>query len=404
MLRIKRLQVWCGLGLSLWLMLAPNLQAQTGQRKAPAVSKTNPVAVYAHYMPWFEAPSASGQGQWGKHWTMAKRDPNQIGANGQREIASHYYPLIGPYSSGDVDVIDYHLLLMKYSGIDGVLVDWYGSHEVHDYGAIKRNTESLWSRLPATGLKLGMVYEDQTVPEVATHLSLSSTQVMAADFNYLSSKFFNSLWYLKINGRPLLMVYGPAKIKDAKIWREAAHTVQPQPLLMGLWGTSFGEGEYSWPDKGGLAKQARWEHKDRRQLEHYFSAVYPGFNDFYSQGGWPDCCDWTLPVGVSTLEASLQIVKTKQSQFVQLVTWNDFGEGTMLEPTREFGFDFLHRIQQLTGVSYGQAELELVHRWYVLRKKHATNAKLQKRLNQAYMHLLALRVSQAQKLLASMPQ
>src|SRR4051794_29711016 len=77
-----------------------------------AVSKTNPMPVYVHYMPWFQTPETLGGTTWGWHWTMNNRNPNVIGANGQRQIASRYYPLIGPYDSSNRDVIEYHMLLM----------------------------------------------------------------------------------------------------------------------------------------------------------------------------------------------------------------------------------------------------------------------------------------------------
>ena len=106
--------------------------------ESAAVVKSNPAKVYAHYMPWFESKEVNGK--WGIHWTMATRDPENI-VDGKREIASHFYPLIGPYSSIDPDVIEYHLLLMKLCGIDGVLIDWYGSYEVSDY---KQNRSYIW--------------------------------------------------------------------------------------------------------------------------------------------------------------------------------------------------------------------------------------------------------------------
>src|SRR3982751_5346275 len=78
-----------------------------------AVSKTNPMPVYMHYMPWFQTPETLGGTTWGWHWTMNNRNPNVIAANGQRQIASRYYPLIGPYDSSNRDVIEYHMLLLK---------------------------------------------------------------------------------------------------------------------------------------------------------------------------------------------------------------------------------------------------------------------------------------------------
>src|SRR6476469_7351477 len=82
--------------------------------------------LYMHYMPWFQTPSSlggTGGSSWGFHWKMNTQNPNIVDASGKRQIASHYYPKIGPYDSTDHDVIEYHLLLMKYSRIDGPMVD-----------------------------------------------------------------------------------------------------------------------------------------------------------------------------------------------------------------------------------------------------------------------------------------
>src|SRR5258708_28605110 len=62
------------------------------------VLKSNTKMVFAHMMPWFET-KATNNGAWGIHWKMNTQNPDIIDSNGQREIASHYYPLIGPYAS-----------------------------------------------------------------------------------------------------------------------------------------------------------------------------------------------------------------------------------------------------------------------------------------------------------------
>jgi hypothetical protein len=40
---------------------------------------------------------------------------------------------------------------------------------------------------------------------------------------------------------------------------------------------------------------------------------------------------------------------------IQLVTWNDYGEGTMIEPTHEFGYTFLEVVQQARVQEQGAA-------------------------------------------------
>ena len=139
--------------------------AKVTQRYQPLpVVRTVKTPVLMHYMPWFETPETN-QGRWGMHWTMANRNPDKIidAVTGRREIASHFYPLTGPYASSDPDILEYQVLLMKITGIDGVLVDWYGTSSHADYPQISRNVEALIDQLHSAGLKYAFVYEDQSV-------------------------------------------------------------------------------------------------------------------------------------------------------------------------------------------------------------------------------------------------
>ena len=114
-----------------------------------------------YYMPWYTAKPYSGS--WGWHWTMNHFDPDQVNAIGQRQIASWYYPLIGPYDSSDPAVLEYHVLLMKLAGIDGVIVDWYGSANFLDYSNNNQAATKLFQFARKAGLKFSVCYEDQTV-------------------------------------------------------------------------------------------------------------------------------------------------------------------------------------------------------------------------------------------------
>lgn len=131
-----------------------------------------------HYMPWFDGPAypeANRHYTWGWHWTMNNRDPNIINIDGRRQIASHDYPLIGPYASNDPDVIEYHLLLLKFSGIDGVLIDWYGVEgNNNDCESLLKNSNAFIDRLTATGLHFALVVEDRfwsTIEQAKTNFN-----------------------------------------------------------------------------------------------------------------------------------------------------------------------------------------------------------------------------------------
>ena len=116
-----------------------------------------------HYMPWFVSQLYPPSGYWGWHWTMNHFNPNVLDANGQRQIASWYYPLIGPYDSIDPAVLEYHVLLMSLAGIDGVIVDWYGPDNFNDYAVNNQRTLALFNYTRKAGLKFSLCYEDQTI-------------------------------------------------------------------------------------------------------------------------------------------------------------------------------------------------------------------------------------------------
>src|SRR5882757_7638536 len=124
-------------------------------------ASTNDKPVMVYYMPWYAAKPFSSQ--WGWHWTMDHFDPDTVNASGEREIASWYYPLVGPYDSADPAVLEYHVLLMKLAGIDGVIVDWYGSDNYYDYGINNQRTLALFNYTRKAGLKFSLCYEDATI-------------------------------------------------------------------------------------------------------------------------------------------------------------------------------------------------------------------------------------------------
>ena len=86
---------------------------------------------------------------------------------------------------------------------------------------------------------------------------------------------------------------------------------------------------------------------------------------------------------------------------MQLATWNDFGEGTVFEPTVETGFDYLLQLQEFTGAPYGEAELQLVFDLYRARKEFSADTATQTLLNQASAHLAAFEISDALAIIES---
>ena len=364
------------------------------------VVKTNIQKIYVHYMPWFEDQTTSGTGKWGQHWTMANQDPNVVLADGRRQIASYFYPMIGSYASSDADVIDYHLLLMKYAGIDGMIVDWNGTHNVYDYPLIKRNTDSLFKKIPAAGLQFAICYEDAQLANVKAVAGIDTVTAAQQDFAYLESQYFNSSSYIKINGQPLLLCFGPQGMKIPNDWVQAFSGLAKKPRLLslayqgGVTG-SAGSGEFIWVQSTNLTNLQDYYNGRAGGLATSFAGAYPGFKDFYKPGGRGNTLFVIDHSNTATLHNTLNLAKTSGSAYLQLITWNDYGEGTMIEPTLDFNFSFLQTIQQYTGVSYTVTELQLIYKWYTLRKKYKGNTAVEQQLTQAYNYLVALDVAKA---------
>lgn len=358
-------------------------------------TKTNKMNVYIHYMPWFETPETNG-GKWGSHWTMNTCDPNIVDANGRRQIASHYYPITGPYASTDEAILDYQCLLMKYAGADGLMIDWYGTQNANDYPANKRNTEAIVKALTRAGLKFSIVYEDATL----AHASDMVTQARL-DMSYLAENFFRMDNYVKVkDNRPLLLAFGPQQMKSPKDWFRTFSILYTQPMFISLNGHSAGannedyqmsQGEFAWVnDKPNYAIANRYE--------MYIAGAMPGFHDYYKEGGAGEGYPTYPHEDGALFQRQLDAAKAANLQWLQISTWNDYGEGTTIEPTEEYGYKYLTALQKFTGVQYSQSDLELIYRWYKVRMAKPNDT----RVAEAYKYLATLQTDKAASIISSL--
>lgn len=365
-----------------------------------AVTKSNSKKVFVHLMPWFETKATNG-GSWGVHWKMNTQNPDIIDSSGRRQIASHYYPLIGPYASGDTAVIQYQLLLMKLSGIDGVFIDWPGTQNKFDYPLLARNTERIVSQLAKVGLDYAIVYEDQDLAQATDQIAQAKE-----DMNYLQTKHFVNPNYVKLDNKPLLLDFGPQALQSASDWTNVFSVLNPKPAFFTLWfqsgkAGSNATGEFAWIPQDNLNTLNTFYSNNYQGIK--IGSAYPGFNSFYAEGGWGGPT-WTIDYnGTGNFSQTLDLALSQNINYVQLATWNDYGEGTMIEPTEEFGYNFLTTLQQKLGVSnISQKDLEMVAQMYKLRVEKAGDADAQKKLNQVFYYVVSLQIDKASSLLASL--
>lgn len=373
------------------------------------VTKTNDMKIYMHYMPWFETKESSPDNQWGYHWKMGNRNPDNIDGNGRRDIASHFYPLIGPYHSGDKAVIENHLLLMKYAGVDGLLIDWYGTFDHNDYRVNKENSEQLIAMLDKVGLSYAIVYEDRFLPDiVSAGLAPSVTAAARTDCNYMQSNYFGDTNYIKVNGKPLLLNFGPVTLNAPAQWTTAFSSLDPKPAFLTLWhesgeAGSNASGEFAWVYQDN-AHLADFYTNHFPNLPLAFASAYPGFDDFYQEGGGGAAIGWTIAHNNgATLDATLAMAQNANADYLQLITWNDFGEGTMLEPTVEFGYSSVEKIKTFAGVQNTGNVFGEIGRLYNLRIQYKNNAAVQAKLDKAFGYFVSMQPDKAVPILNEIP-
>jgi hypothetical protein len=366
------------------------------------VVKTNPTKVFMHYMPWFETPATLGGNNWGYHWKFNNKNPNIIDETGKRQIASHYYPLIGPYASRDPHVIEYHLLLMKLSGVDGVLIDWYGVQGTNgDINHLLTSSNALVNKTDDFGMDFGVVLEDRFSANVGQG---------QANVAYLRDNYFNRPEYIRlgVDQNPLMGVFGPIKFQQPSQWTQILGQAGEEVDLLTLWyeGSEAGanaSGEYAWiyedaAQNNHLQHQRNFYLTRSQQLDMAGGVAYPGFDDYYVEGGVGQVVPFDIPHNDGqTLDSMLALATTYADKidFLQLATFNDFGEGTMFEPTVETGFEYLKKVQEFTGVEYNEDDLRLVYRLFLARKEYQGNAAIQTQLDRVSTSLAELQIDDA---------
>ena len=339
---------------------------------AVALVAMGPRFLMAHYMPWFQTKAAHGS--WGWHWTMGKMDPEK------GELASQFRPLIGPYDSRDPDVIEYQLLTMKLAGIDGVLVDWYGIHDLYDYRANQEATAMLFAETKKLGMKFGLVYEDQTMKALVDHGVVKADEAVRAGratMDWVAKNWFVGSNYLRIDDKPVILVFGPQFFKPEE-WT-LMFADQPVSLFTLHHQRGMATGAYDWPlphdGDAGCARERQAFLTRAKAWPSFIASAYPRFQDFYKQAGvhdsWGAVSDSSGQTYVRTLTESLQ----GPAPIIQLVTWNDWGEGTQIEPSREFGYRDLVATQRLRkrfltpNFRFSPEDIELPAKLFALRKK-----------------------------------
>ena len=106
------------------------------------------------------------------------------------------------------------------------------------------------------------------------------------------------------------------------------------------------------------------------------------------------------------LQETLGLAFKSKASLVQIATWNDYGEGTIIEPTVEFGYRYLESLQKHKTRKSGKTfqhtanDLRLPLMLYTVRKQAGSDRKVLADLDTISDLLFASKCNEAKALIA----
>jgi hypothetical protein len=256
--------------------------------------------IYAHYMPWFGVAYHMNVG-------YSTNDPNQS-ARTVNDMISR--------------------------GIQGVMIDWYGPNAAHE----DASTESM---LRAAEQHPGFGF---AIMVDAGGIKGNPTSGVINALNYAWQKYEQSGNYMRIQGRPVVFYFGVESM--GVDWNSVRANISGNPIFIfennNGFSAGYSDGAFAWangfngdhsggnwgqPYLNGYYATARGSEKVT------FGGTWKGFND--GMAGWGQNRVLGQNCGQTWLNTFAEIGRhySSGSQLanLQLVTWNDYEEGTAIE-------------------------------------------------------------------------
>lgn len=295
---------------------------------APVVGETRSRQLLgAFFYPWY--------GHY-RHWNLTDRRPTET-------WASNFLPTIfspedrakALYDSNDTRVVLWQLAKMKQTGLDFVVSSWWGQGSYEDKVIRKILTEVVpRNDNPFPDLKWSIVYDSEIFYD-------PTVDKIVGDLEYIAATFGPSKSILRIHGKIVLFVSGGRndELDYAHRWSEAAGRVGGFYLILKAFRghssvAGYADGWYQ------FAPTNRFQHD-----EYYWGFASPGFSRY----------DEPSPrLSRSPAEFAMALQKLRESNvpIALIETWNDWNDGTQIEPG----------IDPATGESYGDLYVDLVRR------------------------------------------
>ncbi|HSK42547.1 MAG TPA: PKD domain-containing protein [Candidatus Binatia bacterium] len=287
----------------------------TNISKAPVRSLLYPgstAKIYAHLVPWFG---------FGDHMSVG-------------------------YVSNDTLQVQKQVNDMLSRGLDGAIIDWYGRGESNTHFiSYDQATQGIMHQAELhPGFSFAIMHDAGALKVCANTLGCDVTQTLIDDLNYVNVTYEGSPAYLRSGGRPVIYFFGhEAYTID---WTRVRAGVAGNPMFIFRNPSGFtkaqSSGAFSWVEPTTVTSTNLMAinymdsyYKTALSLPSDYStgSGYKGFNDTLASWGsnriiGQQCGQTWLD---TIAEAGKFYSTTNQMLGIQLVTWNDYEEGSEIE-------------------------------------------------------------------------
>lgn len=294
----------------------------------------------AFYYPWFKNQATDGS--WtGSTWS----DPDAKGTHSPpANWFSNYLPDPNPsqfdpstelYSSDDYTTFKWQVTKMAEAKVEVALSSWWAQGHKTDTTFNKIITDFMpRPDNPYPNLRWGLYYEcEGNTGATCNNTSNPSVSQIVNDLNYLKTNYSNSPYMLKINGKLVMFVYGDtsdggttdASCSDSSMtarWKQANNQVGNAFYIV----LKVFPGYATDPCQPDEWHQYAPASRQDSQGSHSFS-ISPGF--------WRSGDPVRLGRDLASFQSAANAMVASSAKWRLITTWNEWGEGTAVEPGTE---------------------------------------------------------------------
>jgi PKD repeat protein len=269
------------------------------------------------------------------------------------KIYAHLVPWFGfgdhmnvGYASNDSLQVQKQVNDMLSRGLDGAIIDWYGRGESSKHFlSYDQATQAFMHQSELhPGFNFAIMHDAGALKTCAATLGCDVTQTLIDDLNYANVTYSGSSAYLHSGGRPVVYFFGhEAYTID---WTRVRANVAGNPMFIFRNGSGFtkaqSNGAFSWVEPTTVSSTNLMA---INYLDNYYKTAlsmpsaystgsgYKGFNDTLALWGTNRIIGQQC--GQTWLKTIAETGKfystTNQMLGIQLVTWNDYEEGSEIE-------------------------------------------------------------------------